>query len=95
MPVVNALLFVVLALVLSLAHAVQAQAVSSEVRVACQSDYMAYCGGHELGSPSLRTCMRENRKRLSAGCRHALVVSGEATPADVRLYKREMAKGGH
>lgn len=95
MPVVNTLLFVVLALVLSLAHAVQAQAVSNEVRTACESDYMAYCGHHQIGSSSLRTCMRENRTRLSAGCRHALVDSGEASPADVRRYKREMAKGAH
>ncbi len=92
MPVVNALLFVVFALVLSLAHAVQAQAVSNEVRTACESDYKAYCGHHQIGSPSLRTCMRENRARLSAGCRHALIDSGEASPGDVRRYKREMAK---
>jgi hypothetical protein len=39
--------------------------------------------------------MRENRARLSSGCRHALVDSGEASPADVRRYKREMAKGAH
>jgi len=36
--------------------------------------------------------MRENRARLSAGCRHALIDSGEASPGDVRRYKREMAK---
>ncbi len=95
MPVVNTLLFVMLAVVLSLTFAVQAQAVSDEVRTACEGDYMAYCGHHQVGSPSLRTCMRENRSRLSANCRHALVVSGEASPADVRRYKREMAKGAH
>lgn len=95
MPVVNTLLFALLAVALSLMYAVQAHAVSDEVRAACESDYMAYCGRHQIGSPSLRSCMRENRARLSSGCRHALVDSGEASPADVRRYKREMAKGAH
>ena len=95
MGVGNTFLFALLTVVLSVMCAVQAQAVSDEVRTACESDYMAYCGHHQIGSPSLRSCMRENRARLSPDCRHALVDSGEASPADVRRYKREMAKGSH
>lgn len=76
-------------------YANEARAVSDDVRNACHADYVTYCKHHRIGSSSLRTCMRENSKRLSTGCRLALITSGEASPEDVRRYKREMAKGGH
>ncbi|HMN37320.1 MAG TPA: hypothetical protein PKD49_06365 [Hyphomicrobium sp.] len=93
MPVLNAVLFHILAIAVSLLFVAPAHAVSDEVRSACERDYSAYCGHHQVGSESLRSCMRENSKRLSPGCRHALVTSGEASPQDIRRYKGEMAKG--
>ncbi|MGE0052747.1 MAG: hypothetical protein AB7S74_00940 [Hyphomicrobium sp.] len=76
-------------------HANEARAVSDDVRNACHTDYVTYCKHHRIGSNSLRACMRENSKRLSPSCRLALMTSGEASPEDVRRYKRDMAKGGH
>lgn len=69
-----------------------AHAVSANVRAACGGDYTAYCAMHALGSQALRVCMRVNRQRLSPRCRHALVTSGEATPAEKRRYERETGK---
>lgn len=73
-------------------HPVDARAVSDNVRAACGGDYTAYCAKHAVGSQALRVCMRVNRQRLSPRCRHALVTSGEATPADKRRYERETGR---
>ena len=60
------------------------------MKSACHDDYLAYCSQHEIGSESLRSCMRAARKRLSKTCVRALAASGEATKADIEQYKREM-----
>lgn len=69
-----------------------AHAISDTVRTACGGDYTAYCAMYAIGSKEVRTCMRVNRQRLSPRCRHALVTSGEATPADIRRYERETGR---
>ena len=66
-----------------------ALAVSKVVRKACDGDCLAYCSQHEIGSTSLRACMRAHRKMLTDTCAKALADSGEATPADVSAYKRD------
>ncbi|MGQ0673984.1 MAG: cysteine rich repeat-containing protein [Hyphomicrobium sp.] len=60
-----------------------AMAVSPQVRVACRSDYFAFCSAHAVGSPALRKCMMSNASRLSQGCKNALVASGEAGKTNV------------
>jgi hypothetical protein len=57
---------------------VNAFAISQQVKIACRSDYFAYCSQHSVGSPALRQCMREHAKQLSRGCKDALIASGEA-----------------
>lgn len=69
-----------------------AHAVSDTVRTACGGDYTAYCAMYAVGSKEVRACMRVNRQRLSPRCRHALVTSREATPADKRRYERETGR---
>lgn len=68
----------------------QSFAVSDMVKHACQDDYFAYCSQHEVGSESLRNCMRGARKQLSKVCTAALAKSGEASKADIAKYKGEM-----
>lgn len=64
-------------------------AVDSELRKACDSDYVAYCSQHEIDSPGLRTCMRAHRKTLTESCARALATAGEATAEEIREYKRD------
>ncbi len=54
-----------------------AGAVTSQVRKACSNDYYKFCPSHEVGSPSLRQCMRQAGKRLSPRCIDALADAGE------------------
>jgi hypothetical protein len=68
----------VLALAALAASGSSALAISQQVKVACRGDYFAYCSAHAVGSPGLRQCMRANAKQLSAGCKSALIASGEA-----------------
>lgn len=70
--------------------ATQAAAVSEGVKRACYDDYMAYCPQHEVGSDSLRSCMRGARKQLSKQCTTELARSGEASKADIERYKRDV-----
>lgn len=58
-------------------------AVSSAVRVACMSDYFAYCSRHEVGSSGLRQCMRSAGSKLSKRCINALVSAGEVSKTEV------------
>ncbi|MDX2257829.1 MAG: hypothetical protein NW205_02830 [Hyphomicrobiaceae bacterium] len=55
----------------------QAQAVSDRVKVACSGDYKRFCNGYQVGSASLRNCMRSAGKNLSHVCVRALVDAGE------------------
>ncbi len=52
-------------------------AVSDRLKVACSGDYKRFCNGYQVGSSSLRSCMRAAGKRLSEVCIRALVDEGE------------------
>lgn len=61
----------------------EAGAVSARVKVACASDYFAYCRAHAVGSPGVRQCMRAAGAKLSKRCVSALVASGEVSAAEI------------
>ena len=46
----------------------EADALSPVVRVACMSDYAAYCNGLKVGTAALRSCMKSHRHMLSQTC---------------------------
>lgn len=77
------------AVLVCLLHSATAHAVNAGVRIACKTDYQAYCAQFRVGSREVRACMRANLTRLSLGCRTALRHSGEATPDDIARYRRE------
>lgn len=60
-----------------------AGAVSLRVKLACASDYYAYCSDHAPDSPGVRQCMRTNGLKLSKGCVNALVGAGEVSKDEV------------
>ena len=60
-----------------------AYATSSAVKIACMSDYFAYCSSHEVGSSGLRQCMRSVGSKLSKRCVNALVAAGEVSKTEV------------
>jgi len=60
-----------------------ASAASLAVKLACASDYYAYCSAHSPGSPAVRTCMRSNGSKLSNRCINALVGAGEVSASYV------------
>lgn len=72
-----------------------AYAYDQSVRKYCREDYLTHCSQHELGSETLRTCMRRVGRNLSPACIHALVESGEveAQPAAAVKPARPAAKG--
>ena len=77
-------LLIPLAAIASIAFTVtEAGAVSARVKVACASDYFAYCRAHAVGSPGVRQCMRAAGPKLSKRCVNALVASGEVSAAEV------------
>ena len=57
----------------------EASAVSARVKVACSSDYFAYCSMHKVGTPGVRQCMRAAGPKLSKRCLNALVAEGEVS----------------
>lgn len=61
----------------------QASAVSFAVKLACASDYYAYCSKHAPGSTGARRCMRANGSKLSSRCVNALVGAGMVSRAYV------------
>lgn len=65
-----------------------ALAVSSSVKNACKSDYLAYCSNHAVGSKSLRGCMRAASSKLSNRCVKALAAAGEVSKADRARYAK-------
>ncbi|AGK58594.1 hypothetical protein HYPDE_34613 [Hyphomicrobium denitrificans 1NES1] len=67
-------------------------AVSQAVKDACSADYVAYCGKFKVGTAALKSCMREHRHMLGAGCIKALGQSSEVTAEDIAQYKRENGK---
>lgn len=61
----------------------QASALSLRVKLACASDYYAYCSDHAPESQGVRQCMRSNGLKLSRGCVDALVGAGEVSKEEV------------
>jgi hypothetical protein len=87
---------ILLALAITFGTVTTASAVSPLVKQMCRDDYFTHCSMHEVGSQSLRKCMRAVGPRLSKGCIHALKVSGEVGKKDVsRISKREKKKNKH
>ena len=72
---------------------VGAYAVSNRVKAACQDDYLHHCSAYEVGSESLRQCMRKIGRGLSTSCIAALVQEGEITKADIDRYSAGQIKG--
>ncbi len=54
-----------------------ASAVSQRVMNACKADYFRFCASYAPDTAELKTCMSQVGKRLSPGCKDALVASGE------------------
>jgi hypothetical protein len=57
--------------VLSLSNAARAEPTPAE-RAACQEDAFKYCNHAIPSRDRVRTCLRENLRRISATCRGAL-----------------------
>ena len=72
------------AAILTITAPQQAAAVSLGVKLACASDYYAYCSKHKVGSPAVRGCMRANGHNLSNRCVNALVAAGEVSKSEVQ-----------
>jgi hypothetical protein len=64
-------------------------AISEALKKACDSDYLAYCSQHKVGTMALRSCMKTHRHMLGDTCIKAIGKSGEATQAEINDYKRE------
>mgnify|MGYP006891164357 CR=1 FL=1 len=60
-----------------------ASALSLRVKLACASDYYAYCSEHAPESAGVRQCMRTNGLKLTKGCVNALVGAGEVSKDEV------------
>jgi hypothetical protein len=80
---IRAALFAAVALAGSGYAADDAGAVSLRVKLACASDYYAYCSDHAPDSPGVRQCMRSTGLKLSKGCVDALVGAGEVSKEEV------------
>jgi hypothetical protein len=61
----------------------QAAAYGDRLRQACKRDYIVHCFGLELGSPSLKQCMRNAGGSLSRTCVDALIDAGEISAVEV------------
>lgn len=61
----------------------EASAVSARVKLACASDYYAYCSMHPVGTPAVRQCMRSAGPKLSKRCVNALISEGEVSQTEV------------
>lgn len=60
----------ILSIALAFASAVPAQAGSP--REACKADVEKYCSDAEAGKKGVGKCLRENKEKLSEGCRESL-----------------------
>lgn len=68
---------------LSFFAAPSAHAYSDRVRNACKNDYVTHCNTHEVGSESLKACMRKAGPKLEPACVDALVEAGEVSAQEV------------
>lgn len=76
------------------ASSAAAQAISFSTKLACSSDYYAFCAQHSIGTPGVRKCMRVNGPKLSKGCINALIADGEVSAAEVEREKQRLAGKG-
>lgn len=60
-----------------------AQAFGLRTKMACASDYYAYCSQHSISSPGVRQCMSAAGPKLSKGCVNALIADGEVSRSEV------------
>lgn len=67
--------------------AVEAQALSTRVKLACAKDYFAHCKQHAPGSPGVRKCMRAVGDALSPRCVNALMAAGEVSEKEVAEHQ--------
>jgi hypothetical protein len=58
------------------AAAAQGGTGSGPVAAACQADIAKYCAGKEHGNRAVRTCLEENRDKVTEACRTALDTTG-------------------
>ncbi|HMN37023.1 MAG TPA: hypothetical protein PKD49_04835 [Hyphomicrobium sp.] len=68
----------------------EAAATSARVKIACASDYFAYCRAHAPNSPGVRHCMRAAGPKLSKRCINALILAGEVSEAEVSRRAAEL-----
>jgi hypothetical protein len=76
--------------ILTVAGATGAAAVSDQVRQSCREDYYTHCPNHAVGSENLRRCMKTAGPKLSSACIKALVSSGEISQAEVRQISKKL-----
>ncbi len=67
----------------SIRNLIGAGAVSIRSKLACLSDFRAYCKSYKVGSNEQRHCMNANGPKLSKKCINALVADGEISAAEV------------
>lgn len=79
----RAAFIVAVAIVVAIAAAPNAGAVSPQVRAACANDYLSNCSAHKPESAETRKCMRAVGYRLSKGCISALVAAGEVSKSEI------------
>ena len=65
-------------------YAREAGAVSLRVKLACASDYYAYCSMHRPDTPGVRRCRNAAGPKLSQRCVNALVSAGEVSANEVQ-----------
>ena len=82
--VAAATIFVVVAL-----SSADAIAVTSRVRSACASDFLAYCSEHDADGAAARKCMRANGPKLSKACLDALIAAGEVSKREIARRERQ------
>lgn len=68
----------VLAVMAVTAGGASAQQASSAVRSACAEDAKTLCSGVQPGGGRIAACFRQNRDKLSPGCKQALITAKEA-----------------
>jgi hypothetical protein len=60
----------------SFALVLPAVAQTGPVGTACAADISKFCAGKGHGNRQTRSCLEENREKLSQGCRRALDTTG-------------------